>query len=119
MEYTIAADAEFLRVKLWGRNTDQPPSEVCAEVLKESARLNRGRILIELDQFFSLSPASQFELVTRLPQIGLMPPQKIALLHGKQKMREENEFINVVAQNRGIPVRNFSDMDSALAWLRS
>ena len=73
MEYSFAVDAEFLRVKVWGRDTDRPPSEFCAAVLEETGRAKRLRVLIELDQQFPLSPSSQYELVENLPKIGFTP----------------------------------------------
>jgi len=118
MRYTIESDEEFLRVKLSGRSEDRPPSEVCAAVLSESAKLGRERILIELDQRTALSPTSQHALVTRLPEIGFTARHRIALVHGTPEMSEANEFINLVAGNRGIQVRNFRDLQNAMAWLR-
>jgi hypothetical protein len=118
MEYTIDADEEFLRVTISGRDTDRPPSEVCAAVLAESRKRGRDRILIELDQRFPLSPGNQFALVTRLPEIGFTPRQRIALIHRTRKMQEANEFINLVARNHGVMVRNFAGVEPAKAWLR-
>ena len=40
MQYTIGADPEFLRVAVSGRDTDIPPSALCAAVLAESERLD-------------------------------------------------------------------------------
>ncbi len=119
MEYTIEADGEFLRVSVSGRDTDTPPSDVCAAVLSESARLGRMRILIELDQKFPLSPASQYQLVNKLPEIGLTPAHRIALVHRKPDAQKASEFIGVVAANRGLGVRNFPDVEDAKAWLRT
>ncbi|HZN87235.1 MAG TPA: hypothetical protein VFB53_10680 [Burkholderiales bacterium] len=119
MEHSIEADEEFLRVRVSGRDTNTPPSEVCAEVLRESVRLGRMRILIELDQKFPLSPASQYQLVTRLPELGLMAQHRIALVHRKPEAQKANEFIDVVAGNRGIQMRNFPSVEEAKAWLRT
>ena len=118
MEYTIDADEEFLRVKVRGRDTDRPPSEMCAAVLAESRKRRRDRILIELDQNFPLSPGNQFALVTRLPEIGFTPQQRIALVHRTAEMQDANQFINLLARNHGVMVRNFRDMAHAKAWLR-
>ena len=118
MQFTIDADEEFFRVKLWGRDTDSPPSRVCAAVLSESRKLALNRILIELDQKSPLSPTSQFALVSRLPEIGFTHQHKIALVHRAPAMQNANEFINVVAGNRGLNVRNFPSVDAATAWLR-
>ena len=118
MEYTIGADPEFLRVAVSGRDTDIPPSALCAQVLAESERLERPRILIELDQKFPLSPTSQHQLVTRLPSIGFGHKHRIALVHQTDDARKANDFINVVAENRGVNVRNFPSLDDAIGWLR-
>jgi hypothetical protein len=118
MQYTIAADEEFLRVSVSGRDTDIPPSAVCAQVLIESERRERPRILIELDQKFPLSPTSQHQLVTRLPAIGFSHKHRIALVHQTLEARKSNDFINVVATNRGVNVRNFPSLHAALSWLR-
>ena len=119
MQYTIEADAEFLRVRMSGRDTDRPPSEVCAAVLQASASLGRMRILIELDQEFPLSATSQFQLVTRLPELGMTPQHSIALVHSTAEAQEANAFINVIAANRDLGVRNFPDVEEAKTWLRS
>jgi hypothetical protein len=118
MEYTIDSDEEFLRVKVSGRNTDSPPSDVCAAVLKESTKLARERILIELDQEFALSTTSQYSLITRLPEAGLTPRHRIALVHRRPEMQQANQFIDVIAGNRGLMVRNFPSVQNAEAWLR-
>lgn len=118
MEYTISADDEFLRVSVSGRGTDRPPSDVCAAVLAESRKRGRDRILIELDQKFPLSPGNQFALVTRLPELGFTPQQRIALVHRTPQMQDANQFINLVARNHGVMVRNFAGVEPAKAWLR-
>jgi hypothetical protein len=118
MKYAIGADDQFLHVTLSGRESDEPPSDVCAVVLRESRRLGRNRILIELDQKAPLSPTSQLMLVNRLPQIGFTHADRIALVHRTQAMQQANQFINTAAANRGVMVRNFPGVEDAKAWLR-
>ncbi len=93
MQYHIDADEEFLRVTISGRDEDRPPSEVCALVLAESRKRNRKRILIELDQKFPLSPTSQYA-------------------------QNANHFINLLARNHAVMVRNFTGLEPAKEWLR-
>jgi hypothetical protein len=119
VRYAIEADAEFLRVTVSGRKDDEPPSHVCKVVLMESARLQRPRILIELDQEVPLSPVSQYQLVSRLPDLGLTDDHRIALVHRTSEMQHANEFINTVAWNRSLNVRSFPDAESAKIWLRA
>ena len=118
MEYSITADAEFLRVRMSGRDTDQPPSDVCALIYRESESSGKPRILIELDQKFPLSPTSQHQLITRLPAIGFGHKHRIALVHQTNDARKANDFINIVAMNRGVNVRNFPSLHDAETWLR-
>lgn len=118
MQFSIEADEEFLRVRAWGRDTGEPPSHLCAAVLKESERLERKLILIELDQKFPLSPTAQHQLVTRLPGLGLTPQHRIALVHRTPTAQMANDFITLVADNRSLAVRNFHNVEDASAWLR-
>jgi hypothetical protein len=118
LQYKIQADDEFLRVEVSGRDTDRPRSEVCAAVLAASREHQRPRILIELDQKFPLSPNNQYLLVTRLPQLGFTERERVALVHRTKQAQEANEFINLVANNHGVMVRNFRGLEQAEAWLR-
>ena len=118
MQYHIDADEEFLRVTISGRATDRPPSDICAAVLAESRKRGRKRILIELDQKFPLSPTSQFQLVTNLPKIGFTAEERIALVHRTPEAQDANQFINLLAKNHSVMVRNFSGVEPAKDWLR-
>ena len=118
MQYHIEADEEFLRVTMSGRDVDQPPSHVCSEVLAQSRKRNRRRILIELDQKFPLSPTSQYHLVTNLRKIGFTPEERIALVHRTPEAQNANHFVNLLARNHGVMVRNFTGVAPAIDWLR-
>ena len=101
-----------------GRDTDEPPSHVCAAVLVESRKRNRKRILIELDQKFPLSPTSQYHLVANLPKIGFTE-ERIALVHSTPYAQNANHFINLLGRNHRVLVRNFTGIEAAKDWLRS
>jgi len=118
MQYTIDADEEFLRVKLWGRTEDRPPHEVCMAMARESERLGRYRILVEVDNATPLSPTSQYQLVSRAPEFGFTVRHRLALVHTSMEMWAANQFINLVATNRAMMVRNFRALEEAIAWLR-
>ena len=118
MQYHIEADEEFLRVTMSGRDTDQPPSHVCAEVLAESRKRKRKRILIELDQKFPLSPTGQYHLITNLRTIGFTADERIALVHRTPEAQNANHFVNLLARNHGVMVRNFNGVEPAKDWLR-
>ena len=119
MKYSIQADDEFLRVNVSGRENDEPPSDVCAVVLREARRLGRNRILIELDQKKALSPTSQLMLIRGLPEIGFTREDRIAIVHRTEAMQRANNLLGTMAENRGVNLRNFPSADAAKDWLRS
>jgi len=117
MEYTITSDGDLLRARAWDRESQQPPSHVCAAILAEANRLGLTRILLELQQKVPLSGVNQFHLIDKLPSLGATTQHRIALVHHTPGFLEANGMIDVVAANRGLNVKNFPDVDSALAWL--
>ena len=107
----------MLHVRAWGRETPQMPPNVCLEIMGEALRLGLKRILVELTQKVALSSVSQYHMVNRMPSVGVTPQHRIALVHHTPGLYEASDMIDIVAGNRGLNVRNFRDVDSALAWL--
>lgn len=118
MNYAIRPDGDLLRAQMWGRERDEPPFHVCRLILEESRKHGLKHILVELSQERPLSALSQYLLVEKLPQLGLTPEHRIALVHHTPGLFEANGMIDLVAENRGINVRNFRDLRSAAQWLR-
>ena len=108
MEYAIGADPEFLRVLVEGRDTDVPPSALCAQVLAESERLERPRILIELNQKFPLSLASQQQLIEALPKIGFSAEHSIALVHRTPIAQMANSTSTCSPRGASLPYATFA-----------
>ena len=119
MEYAIGAGQEFLHVLVSGRDTDVPPTALCAQVFAESERLERPRILIELDQKFPLSLRSQQQLIDELPRIGFTPHHSIAMVHRTPVAQLANQYIDMIAATHNLAVRNFRDLEQAMQWLRT
>lgn len=117
MEYTITPEDNLLRVRAWGRDTQTVPQQFCAALLAEACRLGITRVLIELTQKIALTGVSQFHLIDRLPSLGITPSHRIALVHHTPGLYEASDMIDIVAANRGLNVKNFRDVESALAWL--
>jgi hypothetical protein len=117
MEFSITAEGNLIRARAWDRVSQQAPSHVCAAILAEANKLGLTRILIELTQKVALPGSSQYQLVDKLPSLGATPQHRIALVHHTPGFLEANHMIDLVAGNRGLNVKNFADVDSALAWL--
>jgi len=117
MQFLIEPKADLLHAKVWGRETTRPPFQVCEAIMTEANRLGLKRILVELSQKVPLTGTGQFMLVERLPALGLTPSHRLALVHHTPGFFEANDMIDMVAENRGLNVRNFRDLGAALAWL--
>jgi hypothetical protein len=117
MEYTISAKDDLLRVRAWGRETPRMPAPACAAILGEVLRLGLKRILVELEQKIPLSSTSQYEIVDRMPTLGITPQHRIALVHYTPGLYEASDLLETAAVNRGLNVKNFRDLNAALAWL--
>ena len=117
MEYTITVEEGLVRGCAWGRDTDEPPSKMCKELLAEANRLGVKRILVELTQKVALSGASQFHLVVNLTSLGLTPHHRIALVHHTPGLYEASDMVDLAASNRGMNIKTFPDVNAALAWL--
>jgi hypothetical protein len=117
MEYTMSERDGMLHVRAWGRETPQMPPEVCGAIMQEAKRTGAFRILVELTQKVALSGVSQYNMIHRMPAMGVTPQHRIALVHHTPGIYEASDMIDIVAGNRGLNVRNFRDLDSALAWL--
>jgi hypothetical protein len=117
MEHTIVAKDGLLRARIWGRETRQPPFHVCKEIFTEANRLGLTRILLELTQKVPLSSAGQSQLIEGLPSLGMTPLHRIALVHHTPGFFEANSMIELMAENRGLNVKNFASTAEALDWL--
>ena len=118
MEYTVSVEEKLVRVRAWGRETrDLPPSNICQGILDTAREHGLTRILLELTHKVALSGVAQFQIVDRLPTLGLTPLHRIAIVHHTPGLREQSDMIDMAAGNRGLNVRNFPDVESALAWL--
>jgi hypothetical protein len=119
MKHTIHPEGDLLRVRMWGRKEDVPPSSVCKAALEEARKHGLKRILVELTQERALSRLSQYLLVEKLQQLGCTHEHRIALVHYTPGLYKESDMIDLVAENRGLNVRSFQDAPSALQWLYS
>lgn len=117
MEYTISAEDNLLRVRAWGRDAPQVPPTVCTAILGEAQRLGLTRILVELTQKVALSAVSQFQMIDRMHSLGVTPHHRIALVHYTPGLYEASDLLETAAGNRGFNIRNFRELDAAVAWL--
>lgn len=87
------------------------------EIADECERLKPSRLLVEEDISRPIdSIADTYHGAADRPQMGLAGV-KIAFFDRHPDQHEQNQFGELVARNRGIDVRVFSDLAEAESWL--
>lgn len=88
------------------------------EVLNESRRVNATKILVEEDLGEIISMSEMYNLGTDMASLGFTGIC-VAFVDRQTDHFESNLFGELVASNRGMLFRNFSNFDEAESWLLS
>ena len=87
------------------------------EVAAECDRLGASKVLVEENIPEVVSVSEMYAIATELPDLFM--GVSLAFVDRYADQAELNSFGELVAQNRGVRGRYFSDMASAEQWLRS
>ena len=119
-EYRLTFDnkPEYLHALVEGeQDSYQISRRFWSEIAAESERLRPTRLLVEEDLKEQLpSIADTYQGATERQDMGLAGI-RIAFLDRHPEQHEQNQFGELVARNRGINMKVFSDRDEALEWL--
>ncbi len=86
------------------------------EVAAECRRTDCSRVLVEEDIPEAISMGEAYELATEIPTLGFSRI-KIAFVDRYADQVELNQFAELVATNRGVNGRFFTQFDEAENWL--
>ena len=107
---------EFLHVQVAGKNDSYEISMAYwREIAAECGRLGTKRLLVEEDIPEAVSYSEMYGIAADLPE--LFRGISIAFVDRYADQAELNSFGELVAQNRGVRGRFFSDATAAEAWL--
>ena len=111
-EVTYDSETQLIRVRSWGRCTIQDWESSKAQVLQINAEHDCNRLLVDL-RVQEAAPKTMeiFQFVDRWPR-----SVRVALLVGPGTLIDQT-FLETVAVNRAIPMKNFTEEREAMAWL--
>ncbi len=110
---------EYLYVRIEGSGVDYDVHRECWEkIAEEFRRSQQFRLLIEQNSVEQPSMSDTFQLSSDIAEMGF-DDCKFAYVDEKEENRDINEFGEVVALNRGLNCKTFSNMDEAETWLLS
>ena len=119
-EYRLSFDnkPEYLHALVEGeRDSYEISRRFWSEIAEECERVRPARLLVEEDLKEQLpSIADTYQGAAERPDMGLAGI-RIAFLDRHPEQHEQNQFGELVARNRGINMKVFSDREEALDWL--
>ena len=111
---------KYLEIKISGCPTYAEILEFWVSVVDHCQTTESRRLLIlaELDnELESFSTAENYQIASRLPQLGFPQKTRIAILYKHDRFFHTDKFGETVARNRGLNVLIFQDTENALLWL--
>lgn len=118
--YKITFDPgpDMLRVQVEGKSDSYEISMAYwTEISEECERLGTTKLLVEEDIPEAVSFSEMYSIASELP--GLFFGIAIAFVDRYADQADLNSFGELVAQNRGVRGRFFTDTATAEEWLRS
>ena len=118
MDYRITLEPhpEYLHVTVTGRNSAENVAAYLKDVIEECRRSECYRVLIdERLEGPRLEASDVFEIASTgaIRALGIFQ----AVAYVDPKMGDMADFAETVAINRGMPVKTFTSVDQARAWL--
>jgi hypothetical protein len=116
MAYTITHEPDFVRAQLVGRETVEETKKFLRAVARYSAR--HPAVLIQVRASKGIFQVERYGLIEHFKEIARSPSHRVALLADTADLRVSHEYIEFLAQQRGLNVRSFRSEAEALQWLR-
>lgn len=118
MAYVISVEnkVDYLLIRVSGVLSYENESQLDSEIARVSEVHGIRRVLIDLRRVEGeMTAAEAYQLATEIPKPGLL--RKEALVDVSEHSFT-NYLFGLVASNRGLNIRNFTDIDKAEDWLR-
>ena len=118
MRYTIEPREGYLHAVVYGRDTAEQMREFLLAVHAACKEHGAPRILISVRQSRAVFKPEEYGLSGYADEL-ITPECQIAVLGDTHEVNAANEYIEMIARQRGVNVRAFRDERAALRWLTS
>ena len=118
MSYRIVAEPEFVRAELSGCETGEELRSFLDAVVRDNEKHRRPQILILVRSSKPIFQVMSHRLVECLEAISMTASRQIALVGDTADLRMSQEYMELIARQRGLNVRSFSDEAAAVRWLK-
>jgi hypothetical protein len=117
VQYKIEPCAGYLKAEMVERDTAQETSEFVSAIVDALRSHRIFKVLISIRSSRPVFKVEEWNLSGALEQVMGMPGLKVAFIADTKEISMSQEYIALLAQQRGLAFRAFSGEKAAVAWL--
>jgi hypothetical protein len=117
MRYTIEIGPHYIKAEMIDRDTAEETREFVDAVLAALREHKLPRVLISTRESRPLYKVESWNLSGTLEQLAGMQGLKVALLSDSKELAMSQQYIELLAQQRGLAFKTFKSEKPAAQWL--
>lgn len=117
MQVTIEPRAGYLKVTVRKRETVEEIKSTIPDIVNAARRHARSKILIVAEESNPIFRVQQYDLPGWLDRFAEIADLRIALVSDTAELFASHQYVELLASQRGVPIRAFREEKPALEWL--
>lgn len=118
MRYTIERCAGYLKAEMVERDTAEETKQFVVAILAELRNGQTTRLLISTRKSRPVYKVESWDLSAALEELlPLKDRLRVALISDSRELALSQEYIELIARQRGLAFRTFAEEKAAVAWL--
>ena len=115
--YSIEPREGYLRAEMLGRESAEQTREFVEAIVAALLSRETPRLLISLRDSRPVFKVEEWNLSGSLEKVAGLPALKVAFVADTRELRLSQEYIALLARQRGLAFQAFAQEKDALAWL--
>jgi hypothetical protein len=117
VHYNIEVLAGYIKAEMVERDTAAETSEFVTAILEALRSSRIFKVLISIRSSRPVFKVEEWNLSTVLEELMRLPALKVAFIADTKEISLSQEYIALLAQQRGLAFRAFSAEKAAVGWL--
>lgn len=119
MRYTVELGDGYIKAEMIDRDTAEETRVFVEAILAALRQHNVLRVLISLRSSRPVYKVEEWGLSDALRQVASMKGLKVAFISDTKELAMSQQYIELLARQRGLAFKTFKDERSAIEWLRA
>lgn len=117
MRYTIVAAPRYVKAEMVERDTAEETKEFVHAILETLRKHKPPRVLVCVRSSRPVYKVDSWDLSGALDQMVLLKGLRVALIADSKELAMSQEYIALLARQRGVDFRTFAAEKEAAEWL--